>query len=368
MSQAENGNVSFPVEHAPGEKRSHIGILLPGQDVSKMGMFEELNLHPAGQELLERGNEIMIREYDTDLIKLATPTGDPEVDAANAAVLKETRVRQPTVYLYSLGIHNINKYLGKRGYATTPNYYSGISMGMGTAAMLAGHMDFETGFRFHADRGYIMQKYSDPQPTSMVALRMREGQVLKLLGERRNEPVDLCLINVSADEYWVVGGPNAKIEALKIEIKERDKRQRPIDVDTDRAMHGRYVRPARDEFDKMLARVKFKTPVSAVVGSITGLPIRNEAQMKDELMVGFDHTVDNRKPLRYFRAAGIHTFSEVGTQKGNFAKALEALGSIDIHKVPELAHMGISKGVGVYEVITERNRKHPKHNEEEDGE
>lgn len=361
MSHAENGNVSYPIEHTPEEKKSHIAIMLPGQDVRRIGMFDEISQHPAGLEVLERGNEIMKGEYGVDIVKLATPTGDPETDKENAATLRETSNTQPAVYLLGTGIHNVNRYLGKRGYATTPEYFSGNSMGMGIAATLAGFMDFETGLRFHAERGRIMQEKGDPQPTSMIGLlRMEEGQVLKLLGEVQNEPIDLCLIN--SNEFWVVGGPNENVEKLQAELKGR--KQRFIPIDTDRSMHGRYVRPARDEFDQMLSKIKFKNPTSAVVGSLTGIPIRSEETMKEELKIGFDHTVDNRKPHIYFDAAGVHTYSEVGNPKGNFARMMESLGSVNMHTVAEIAALGAAVGVGVYEVITQHNRKHPRHNGE----
>lgn len=200
MSQVENGNVSFPIEHVPGERRSNIAIMLPGQDVRKVGMFDEIIQHPEGLEVMQRGNEFMKKEYGTDIVALATATGDPDTDAANALTLRETRNTQPAVYLLSAGLHNVNKALGKRGYATTPSYYSGNSMGMGTAASLAGFMDFNTAMRFHAERGRLMQEFGDQQPTSMIGLlRMKEGQVLKLLGEIENESIDLCLIN--SDEF-----------------------------------------------------------------------------------------------------------------------------------------------------------------------
>lgn len=163
----------------------------------------------------------------------------------------------------------------------------------------------------------------------------------------------------------VVGGPNENIARLQAELKER--KLRSIAVDTDRAMHGRYVRKARKEFDKMIDGIKFEQPVSAVVGSLNGLPIRDGDLMKEELKIGFDHTVDNRKPMIYFDAAGVHTFSEVGSEKGNFSRTMEnVFNSINLHNVAEIATLGVAAGVGIYEVATRHNRKHPEHNGESD--
>lgn len=352
----ENYEFAYPIEHNPLEARSNRAILLPGQDIRKVGMFDEVMQHPAGREALHRGNEILKNEYGFDLIDMATSTGDRDGDTIKHARLRQTRYTQPAVYLASMAIHNVNKSRGHKGYKTIPEYYSGVSMGMGTAATLAGFMDFETGLRFHAERGRIMQEFSDPQPTSMAAILANEQAVLEVLGEKNNSRLDLCLIN--DDKVWVVGGPNEDMARLKGELQVR--KIKAIDVDTDRAMHGRYVRKARPVFDEMIDTIEFKQPVSSVIGSVKGLPIRNEEDMKDELKIGFDHTVDNRKPLHFFNAARIHTFSEVGNPKGNFGRTMEKVfNAHNLQKAAEVAGVTAAVGIGVYEVITQWHRHHP---------
>lgn len=330
-------------------------------------MFDEALNHPAGREVLERGNSLMIQNYGINLLDLAQKTDDPQEDLNNAQLLRMTSNTQPAVYLESIALHNVNKQLGKSGYRTTPEFYTGVSMGMGTAAVLAGFMDFETGFRFHAERGRIMQEESTKITTSMVALLATEKQVLRLLGQQHNSDLDLCLIN--SDNVWVIGGPDepedshSPMQSVLRELK--DKHIRIIDVDTDRAMHGRYVRNARPAFDKLVDGLEFKTPTSAVVGSLTGLPIRDAEQMKEELKMGFDHTVDNRKPLVYFDAAGIHVFSEVGSERGNFGRTMEKMfGSRKLQTAAAaLGAAGVAAGIGIYEVMTKDHPHHPDHND-----
>lgn len=366
--RSENiGHVAYPLEHNPLEIHSNRAILLPGQDIRKPGMFDQWMEHAASREALERGNAQLKDMYGYDLIKMAQLTGDPQTDNTNAQLFRQTRYTQPAVYLQSMAIHNFNKAERRKGYSSIPKYYSGVSMGMGTAATLAGFMDFETGLRFHGERGRIMQDFSDQNLTSMVALvNVGEEEVLRLLGDAQNSQIDLCLIN--SDTLWVVGGPNnpddpsSPIQSLKSQLKEQ--RIRSVDVDTDRAMHGRYVRSARPEFDRMLDEISFKKPVSAVVGSVTGLPIRDEESMKEELKIGFDHTVDNRKPLAFFNAAGVHTFSEVGNPKGNFGKVMERVfNARNLQVAAGVTVAGIAAGTGIYEVMTKYNRHHPDHPE-----
>ncbi len=369
MPASERGEIpqqiQYPIEHNPLEEVSNRAVLLPGQDIRKMGMFEEWIHHPSSREVLLRGNGILKDEFGFDLLEMANPTLKPETDEKKASDLRKTCHTQPAVFLQSVAIHNYNKAeKGRKGYRTIPKYYSGVSMGMGTAAMLAGFMDFETGVRFHAERGRIMQEYSDPTPTSMIALvNVSEDDVKDLLQDERNKSIDLCLIN--SDSLWIVGGPNnpddptSPMQSLKHQLKER--KIRGIDVDTDRAMHGRYVRPARKKFDEMIDKIPFSNPVSIVVGSALGKPIFDGEGMKAELKAGFDHTVDNRKPLEFFDSVGVHTFSEVGNPKGNFGKVMEKVFNARNLQIAGAAATGIAAGLGIYEVATRFNHNHPDH-------
>jgi malonyl CoA-acyl carrier protein transacylase len=368
MERESNPHIQYPVEHSPLEPRSNMAIMLPGQDVRRLGMFDEAMENPAGREVLERGHEFLLKNYGYNLLELAATTPDPDKAQEKSELLSQTRFTQPAVYLESMAIHNANRQQGREGYKTKPDFYSGVSMGMGTAATLAGFMNFEQGLYFHAERGKIMQEQSVSTPTSMVALvNAKEEQVLRLLGEEHNSDIDLCLIN--SDTLWVVGGPDdpmdprSSMQEFKREAKE--KKIRTVDVDTDRAMHGRYVRSARPAFDALVDSIKFNKPTSAVVGSLTGLPIRDEEQMKEELKVGFDHTIDNRKPLIYFDAVGIHVFSEVGSTKGNFGRTMErAFGSRALQTIAAISAVGVGVGLGVYEVATRHHPNHPDKNQE----
>ncbi|MDO8269553.1 MAG: acyltransferase domain-containing protein [Candidatus Levybacteria bacterium] len=363
-------HVGYPIEHNPLERHSNIGIILPGQDVRKIGMFEQIMESPAGREVLTRGNEWLKENYNYDLLEMAKeiPDESPEDRKNRADILRQTKYTQPAVYLASMALHNIKKHHERSpGYATTPDYITGISMGMGTAAVLAGYMDFETGLKFHAERGRIMQEESDPTPTSMVTLMGDEEKVNEYLKKPENAMLHLCIIN--ADNLFVVGGPDdpsdptSPMQRVRSEAKSAGFR-RTMEVDTDRAMHGRYVRPARESFDKLVDSIDFKKHHSIVVSSLTGEPIHNEEDMKNELKQGFDNTIDNRLPLKFFKERKIHVASEVGSEKGFFAKFLGD------HRVQAAAAIGagvVAAGaVTAYEIMTHHHPDHPENGNKEE--
>lgn len=367
LEAAENRpDIFFPIEHSLHERKGNkIGLILPGQDVRKIGMFDECSKYAAGLEVLARGKKILLERYGFDILDMAkTVEGESLEDtAARAALLRETRYTQPAVYLLSLAIHNVNKHhKRKEGYRTIPGYLTGISQGMGIAAVLAGYMNFETGLIFNAERGRIMQEFSDPTPTSQVTLVGQEEAVTEYISRPENAGLELCIINPG--KLRVVGGPNALMQRVKEEAAHVKGISKVIPMDTDRAMHGSYVRPARAEFDKMLDSILFQKPHSIVVSSITGLPIDGENAMKDELKTSFDHTIDNRKPVDYLESQGVHIIYEIGNEKGFLARILgDTVGTLVKDHAGTMVLVGggaIITTVGAAEVWTHHHPHHPK--------
>ncbi|MGE5042032.1 MAG: ACP S-malonyltransferase [Candidatus Levyibacteriota bacterium] len=357
--------IAYPIEHSRFEKRSDkVAIFLPGQDVRKMGMFDELMEQPAGREVLERGNIWLKEHYGYDLLDMAKAIEgeNPEETKKRLELLKQARFTVPAVYLFSIAIHNVNKHHNhKEGHNTIPGYVTGISMGMGTAAVVSGFMDFETGLYFHAERGKIMQELSDPQPTSQVTLHADEEKVLALLGREEYQDLDLNIIN--RDNMWVVGGPDdpsnpdSPMQRLRQEARGLGIK-RVTEITTDRSMHGRYVRPGREAFDKLVDRIEFKNPHSVVIGSYTGSRIFSIHDMKEELKGGYDNTIDNRRPVEYLKERRIHIVYEVGNEKGFFA------GLLGDHKKELIAGGLILTGaaaVGAFKTAEAWTEDHPKH-------
>lgn len=129
-------HTAYPIEHNRFERRVNMAIMLPGQDVRKPGMFDEAMKHPAGREVIERGVKILAQEFGYNLLEIASKVEDKDEVKRNAKILRETQYTQPAVYLLAIAVHNVNRHHhNKDGYKTVPEY-SGVSMGIGTAAAL----------------------------------------------------------------------------------------------------------------------------------------------------------------------------------------------------------------------------------------
>lgn len=353
------GQINFPIEHTRLEKKTNIAILLPGQDVQKPGMLDEIAKHHAGREVIDRADKLLKKEFGFTISDVTSKDVDP-------AILRNTRYTQPAVFVLSIGIHNINKYADsgehKDGFSTLPRFLTGNSMGMVTAVMLAGALDFEGGLRLITKRGEIMYKFSDPQPTAMKAtLNADEKQVRQLLGQYPD--IDMCLIN--SNGVFVYGGPLESLEKMTEDLRKernsKDEKVRIVDVAADRAMHSRYITPARKEFDRYIDSVHFQNPIIPIVGTLTGKSIKDVEGIKEELKYGFNHTFDNRTILNFFDEEKVPTLSEVN-EKGSLSKSMERMhNAIEEHKMATtLGAIALAAtGFGIYRVFTRHHRRYP---------
>lgn len=359
-------HISYPIEHNPLERKANkVAVIFPGQNIRALGMFDEVATHAAGREVLKRGNVWLKEHYNFDIVDMAkTVEGETaEETVRRANKLRQTQYTQPAVYLLSMAIHNINKHhKHKEGYATIPEAVTGVSQGMGIAAVIAGYMNFETGLFYNAERGRIMQEFGSPTPTSQVTLVGNGEAVIEYLNRPENKTLDLCIIN--GDKLWVVGGPDSgnpndtdsPMQRVRREATSIKGISKILEVDTDRALHGRYVSDARPEFDAMLDKIPFQKPHSLIISSITSGTIKTVEAMKEELKAGFDGRIDNRLPVRYLHENGYHIIYEVGNNKGFLARVIgDHVGTLTI-----VGGVTVAAAVGAAEYWTHHHPRHPK--------
>ena len=342
----------FPVEHRENERHSNVAVLCPGQDVWELGMFDELMQDPASAEVIQRGDEFLQRHFHYKITEIYAADGDPNI-------ARQTRYVQPGVCLKTIALHNKYKYQKKEGFATLPQYLTGNSMGEPVATIIAGATGFDTeygGLWMLGKRGEVMQDFGDPIETVMFPVITNKGVIEELL--QRHPDIDLCLINDKS--VLIIGGPNDPMESAKKDLESMKVKVRPP-LKADRAMHGRYVRPAADEFRKVLREVNFRTPMIPLLGTHTGRPIRDIAGIIDELDYGFDHTFDNTIALDFFDNAKIHVISELN-RNGTFTSVLErTYEAVAAHKLEATVLVALGLGVAGYEARDELREVLTKH-------
>ncbi len=315
--------IRYPIEHTKTEPISNVAIYLPGQDVRRTGMFNDLiGNDPAGLEVIMRADRYLKLRYGYEISEIVAKKELFDT-------LRRSEYTQAAVFTLSVALHNKLKYQGKDGFATLPAIITGNSMAMVTAAYLSGAIEgFETALDLAVMRGRTMEEHGDKRHTSMFAVKTPRARVDQLIAPP--SLLDLCLIN--GPELFVLGGPdqgeNNPVEKAKEELKQEKIRVFPLDVAM--AQHGRYVRPAKGEFCNVLDTIKFKKPLMKVVGTKNpNEPINTAQGIIDELEYGFDNTFDNWAICQYLGKSKIHVIYEVN-EKGTMVKimAFAALGVI----------------------------------------
>lgn len=360
----------YPISFETDAKRSPKAALsAPGQNIRQPGMFDEMMQYPAGEAIIKEGAALAKSEFGINLLELAAADTDP-------ITLMQTDITQLAVGLWSLGFFGVHKYHGTEDeieYQTIDGHYMGISMGKVIASVFAGFQTSKEGLLFLGERGKIMKRYRDPRPSSMISILESESFILKLLGQEKFEGIDLSLI--LSEGMYVLSGfdsedpkkpdPQAPMQLLRQELKERKKRF--FEVATDGAMHGRTVRPASPKHEEFVRSRKFRAPVSAYIGTLTGLPVKKPEDMQEELIFTFAHTDDNVKPYKFLNANEIHVFSEIHP-KGDQVNIWErSYGAINANKgkiaretakvVTEAVIIGGT--LALKRVLTRHNPEHP---------
>jgi [acyl-carrier-protein] S-malonyltransferase len=207
-------------------------------------------------------------------------------------LLKETRVCQPALYVLGYIIFACLK---------EKNYYEqgiacacGLSLGELTALAVAEVFDFKTGLHLIAERGRLMQEACDLVPTGMLSLM---GGNLEA-AEQLCRSLDLDIANLNCPGQIVVSGTLEALDKAQIHAKDLGfKLAIPLKVAG--AYHSRWMQPARENFEKILAPIPFNPPVITVLTNTTGGAIEDPEQIKQALGKQITSTVQWESCLRW---------------------------------------------------------------------
>lgn len=368
----------YTPEHSRNSRIVNKGIMLPGQDSRKPGMFTELLQHESSATIIHEGNDLLKKEFGYDLLDLASEGTTKEETDKKADTLRHPIYTIPSVALLGWGVQTMGKYqLKLDGFANRPRFLAGVSMGMGVALGIAGAHDRQRNLLFHGERGMIMEEGLKSQPkSSMEAVLTDETGFMKFMADHPRD-IDLCLVN--GPQVWVIGGqddgPNSPMAKARKELDERGIKR--TGVDTYAAMHGRFLTDSQAKFDKLVDKTPFEEELHVdAVSSQTGTPFRSARRGKDELKRGYSHMVDNARILRFYDATGVEVITDISTA-GNVAKTAERAHGAISHK--RLKRVGVGAGavgaVGVvaagatfliHEAVTVYHELHPAHPKNKD--
>ncbi|HEX2899142.1 MAG TPA: ACP S-malonyltransferase, partial [Bacteroidia bacterium] len=167
--------------------------------------------------------------------------------------------------------------------------------------------DFATGLRIVAERGRLMQ----------LACEKSSGGMAAIIGEDRAKIEELCrefdiqAANFNAPGQIIVSGEKARIDALVVAAKDKGLK-RVIALNVAGAYHSRLMEPAREEFERFLDRIEFKSPQFPVFTNTTGQTVHAPARIREALVRQVVSSVLWEDCMRGAVAAGATEFWECG--------------------------------------------------------
>ena len=247
-------------------------LVFPGQGAQRPGMLQAL---PA--EVLEQASDAL---------------GDDVRALDSTEALANTRAVQ--LCLLIVGVDHA------RLLQHAPDYVAGLSIGAYPAAVVAGALDFNDAIKLVSLRGELMQN-AYPQGYGMTALIGPDlSTVETLLADIHSPETPVYLANINADNQTVIAGSDEAMQRVAQRVKGNGIAKRlAVGVPSHCALLERPAQVLAEAF------VTLKAPRISYLSSTRARPIRDPAQLRDDLAFNMCRVVDWRGTVQSAYERGV---------------------------------------------------------------
>jgi len=266
--------------------------VFPGQGAQFAGMGKEMyNQFSTAKALFDKANDILGFNI-TDIMF----NGSDED-------LKQTKVTQPAVFLYSVILAEIlNDF--------APDMVAGHSLGEVSALVANKTLSFEDGLKLVAIRAQAMQKACEAQPSTMAAIIGLDDATIENICQSFTDEI-VVPANYNSPGQLVISGTTKGIEEACVKIKEAGaKRALPLNVSG--AFHSPLMNPAKLEFEKAIDSIPFNQPICPIYQNATAKPCSDPIEIKKYLIDQLTSPVLWTQTIKNMSNDGALTFIEVG--------------------------------------------------------
>lgn len=216
--------------------------------------------------------------------------------------LRATKVTQPAVFLHSVVAAACS---GR----PAPDMVAGHSLGEFSALVCCGALAFEDALRLVSIRAQAMQKACELQPSAMAAIINLPDDVIERICSETEGVV--VAANYNCPGQVVISGQEDAIDRCCIAMKEAGAR-RALKLPVGGAFHSPLMEPAREELAKGIEDTVFHAPFCPVYQNVTGLPYRDPAQIKANLLRQLTSPVRWTASVQNMASDGASEFLEFG--------------------------------------------------------
>lgn len=267
--------------------------VFPGQGSQFPGMGKDLyETNSEAKAMFDKANEIL----GFDIADIMFNGTDED--------LKQTKVTQPAVFLYSVALAK------SMGEEFKPEMTAGHSLGEFSALVAAGALSFEEGLKLVAARASAMQKACEITPSTMAAvLNLSDERVEEICAEVKEGIV--VAANYNCPGQVVISGEEAAIDAACQKLLEAGAK-RALKLKVGGAFHSPLMEPAREELAAAIEKAEFKTPKCPIYQNVTAQAETNPDIIKENLVAQLTAPVRWTQSVMNMINDGATSFTEVG--------------------------------------------------------
>ena len=269
--------------------------VFPGQGSQFPGMGKDLyDQHRIAKILFESANEIL----DFDITKIMFEGTKEE--------LKQTRVTQPAIYIYSV---IVTKIMGSK---FQPDALAGHSLGEFSALAAAETISFDSGLRLVSQRAEAMQMACDVEDGTMAAiLGLDDEKVVEICRQTQGVVV---AANFNCPGQLVISGSVNAVKSACENMRESGAK-RAILLPVGGAFHSPLMEPARVKLANAIENTNFTSPICPVFQNVVAEAVTDSLAIKKNLVAQLTASVRWTQTIEKMVAYGIKNFIEVGPGK-----------------------------------------------------
>tara|TARA_B100000214_G_scaffold371707_1_gene348582 strand:- start:8911 stop:9792 length:882 start_codon:yes stop_codon:yes gene_type:complete len=269
--------------------------IFPGQGSQVIGMGKELyNNSDVAKEMFEQANDILGFSI-TNIMFL----GDTES-------LKQTKVTQPAIFLYSVILARLLKNKFK------PAVVAGHSLGEFSALVATEYLSFKDGLILVSKRAMAMQKACEKNPSTMAAVLGLEDKVVENIC---SEIEDIVVpANYNCPGQLVISGSNKGIDLACEKLKEAGAK-RALKLPVGGAFHSPLMQPAKNELEKAIDNSNFSKGRCPIYQNTTATAVSDPNEIKKNLKKQLTSSVLWTQTMQQMIKDGVCSITEIGPGK-----------------------------------------------------
>jgi [acyl-carrier-protein] S-malonyltransferase len=268
--------------------------IFPGQGSQYVNMGAKLlEDNPKNNKYMEIANSI-----------LGFDIADVMINGSEEA-LKETKITQPAVFLYS-----IIRYYNNRE-TSEYNCYAGHSLGEITALVASDCLSLEDGLGLVSKRAGAMQLACEEQKSTMAAVLGLEDTVVEEICDKIEETV--VAANYNCPGQIVISGSMEGIDkAMKACEAAEARRVLPLMVGG--AFHSPLMASAKESLAEAIAQLNFEVPTGPVFQNVDALPSTDPELIQKKLIDQLTSPVKWTQTMANMHNHGVSHFTEFGAK------------------------------------------------------